>query len=293
MVNQSFIKTSLLSGVALMAFAANSVLCRLALGAGSIDPASFTNLRMISGAMVLLIILIFQKSEKSATSKGSWFASLALFAYAVTFSYAYLSVDTGTGALILFGTVQIAMIVISIISGERLHITEWCGAVIAFTGFAYLILPSVSSPSISGFLLMVIAGVSWALYTIFGRNSKNPLMDTTYNFIRTLPFIAIFFIITIKDINFTSEGLILALLSGGLTSGIGYTIWYIALKGLTATQAAVIQLFVPVLAAIGGVLFVAELMTLRLIISTCVVLGGILMVVLGRYYSLKRVLKST
>lgn len=296
MVNQSFLKTSLLSGLALMAFAANSVLCRLALGTGSIDPASFTNLRMISGAMVLFIILIFQKSEKSekgATSKGSWFASLALFAYAVTFSYAYLSVDTGTGALILFGTVQIAMIVISIISGERLHITEWCGAVIAFTGFVYLILPSVSSPSISGFLLMVIAGVSWALYTIFGRNSKNPLMDTTYNFIRTLPFIAIFFIITIKDINFTSEGLILALLSGGLTSGIGYTIWYIALKGLTATQAAVIQLFVPVIAAIGGVLFVAELMTLRLIISTCVVLGGILMVVLGRYYSLKRVLKST
>ena len=287
MVNQTLLKTSLLSGLSLIAFAANSVLCRLALGTGSIDPASFTNIRMMAGAVVLFIILRFQANKNSVTSKGSWFASFALFAYAVTFSYAYVSVDTGTGALILFGTVQITMILLSIISGERLHITEWCGAVIAFTGFVYLIIPTVSSPSIYGFLLMVIAGISWALYTLSGRSSKNPLMDTTYNFIRTLPFIAIFFVITIKDINFTSQGLILAVLSGGLTSGIGYTIWYIALKGLTATQAAVIQLFVPVIAAIGGVLFVAESMTLRLIVSTCVVLGGILMVVLGRYYSLK------
>jgi drug/metabolite transporter (DMT)-like permease len=278
------LKTSLLSCLALIAFAANSVLCRLALDNRSIDASSFTVIRMLSGVIVLFIIFKLKATKNEVLSKGSWSASIALFIYAISFSYAYLSLDTGTGALILFGSVQITMIFVSMISGARLHITEWGGAVIAFTGFIYLVFPSISTPSLYGFVLMTISGVSWGFYTLTGRSTKNPLMDTTYNFIRTIPFVALLAIITTDYANYTHEGIVLALLSGGITSGIGYTIWYIALRGLTSTQAAVIQLSVPVIAAMGGVLFVSEALTFRLIISTGIVLGGILIVVLGHYY---------
>lgn len=207
-----------------------------------------------------------------------------LFLYAITFSYAYISLDTGTGALILFGSVQITMILLSIIYGTRLHFTEWVGICIAFTGFIYLILPGVTTPSMTGFLLMTVAGIAWGLYTLKGRGSTSPLMDTAYNFFRTIPVVLILAIATINGTNYSSEGIFLALLSGGITSGIGYTIWYIALGGLSATQAAVLQLLVPVIAALGGVVFVSEEITSRLTISATMVLGGILMVVLGRYY---------
>jgi drug/metabolite transporter (DMT)-like permease len=284
MINKYFLKTSLLTGLALIAFAANSILCRLALGTGSIDASSFTVIRLLSGAIALFIILSAKGNNKGVSSKGSWTASFTLFLYAITFSYAYLSVDTGTGALILFGSVQITMILLSLISGTRLHISEWSGVIIAFTGFIYLILPSITTPSINGFILMTVSGMSWGIYTLRGRSSKNPLMDTTYNFVRTIPFVALLAVFTIKNINYSSEGIVLALLAGGITSGVGYTIWYIALRGLSSTQAAVIQLSVPVIAAIGGVMFVSELITSRLIISAAIVLGGILMVVLGKYY---------
>jgi len=208
-----------------------------------------------------------------------------LFLYATTFSYAYISLDTGTGALILFGSVQITMILFSLISGTRLHITEWVGLVISFIGFIYLILPGVTTPSIIGFMLMTAAGISWGIYTLKGRGSKNPLMDTAYNFLRTTPFVALLAIYTINNISYSSTGIALALLSGGVTSGIGYTIWYIALGGLSSTQAAVVQLSVPVIAALGGIIFVSETITFRLTISAAMVLGGILVVVLGKYYS--------
>jgi len=207
-----------------------------------------------------------------------------LFLYAITFSYAYISLDTGTGALILFGSVQITMILLSLLSGTRLPFTEWAGVTIAFTGFVYLILPGVTTPSTIGFLLMTIAGIAWGIYTLKGRGSKSPLMDTAYNFLRTTPLVVLLVILTINNVNYSSEGILLALLSGGITSGIGYTIWYIALGGLSSTQAAVLQLLVPVIAALGGVIFVSEAITSRLIISATMVLGGILMVVLGRYY---------
>jgi drug/metabolite transporter (DMT)-like permease len=284
MINKNLLKTSLLTVLALIAFAANSVLCRLALGNGFIDASSFTIIRLLSGAIALFIILSVKGNNTGVSSKGSWFASFMLFTYAITFSYAYLSVDTGTGALILFGTVQITMILLSLISGTRLHISEWAGISIAFTGFIYLIMPSISTPSINGFILMAVSGISWAIYTLKGRSSKNPLMDTTYNFLRTIPFVVILAFLTMKNISYSSEGVILAVLSGAITSGVGYTIWYIALRGLSSTQAAVIQLAVPVIAAIGGVVFVSEIITYRLIISTSIVLGGILMVVLGKYY---------
>ena len=284
MINNSLAKTIILTGLALIAFAANSVLCRLALGNEAIDAASFTVVRLLSGVIVLFLIIRFTQKNTESSTNGSWAASLMLFLYAITFSYAYISLDTGTGALILFGSVQITMILLSLVSGTRLHYTEWVGVIIAFTGFVYLILPGVTTPSVVGFLLMAAAGIAWGIYTLKGRGSQNPLMDTAYNFFRTIPLVILLTIITISHANYSSEGVLLALLSGGITSGIGYTIWYIALGGLSVTQAAVLQLLVPVIAALGGVIFVSEAITERLTISAAMVLGGILIVVLGKYY---------
>lgn len=283
MINMFLLKTSLLTGLALIAFAANSVLCRLALANGNIDASSFTGIRLLSGAIALLLILSIKGNKQGVSSKGSWTSSFTLFLYAITFSYAYLSLDTGTGALILFGSVQITMILLSIIFGTRLHIIEWSGFFIAFTGLVYLVIPSITKPSVSGFILMTVSGMSWAIYSLRGRGSKNPLMDTTYNFLRTIPFITLLAIFTMPNINYSSQGIILALLSGAITSGVGYTIWYIALRSLSSIQAAVLQLSVSIIAAIGGVIFLSETITSRLVISAVIVLGGILMVILGKY----------
>ena len=282
----------LLTGLALVAFAANSVLCRLALGEKAIDASSFTIIRLLSGAIVLLILFKIKNNELSSNSKGSWYSGIMLFLYAITFSFAYITLDTGTGALILFGSVQITMIALSLLSGNRLHFTEWLGVIIAFAGFLYLIMPGVTAPSTTGFLLMTVAGVAWGIYTINGKGSKNPLSDTTFNFLRTVPFIIIMLLVVLKDVNFTSKGILLAIISGGVTSGIGYTIWYMALKGLTSTQAAVVQLLVPVIAAFGGVIFIFEKITFRLTISSTMILGGILIVVMGKKYFLDNHYKS-
>lgn len=283
-INNSLLKTIILTGLALIAFAANSVLCRLALGNEAIDASSFTVIRLLSGAIVLCLIIVTTQKNTAASTKGGWTASFMLFLYAITFSYAYISLDTGTGALILFGSVQITMILLSLVSGTRLHLAEWIGVALAFTGFFYLILPGVTAPSTTGFLLMATAGIAWGIYTLKGRGSKNPLMDTAYNFFRTIPLVILLVIATINNTNYSSEGILLAVVSGGITSGIGYTIWYIALGGLSSTQAAVLQLSVPVIAAFGGIIFVSEAIAFRLIISAIMVLGGILMVVLGKAY---------
>ena len=256
-------------------------LCRLALGESAIDASTFTVIRLFAGAVVLLAILKFASPPKGSYSKGSWSDSFWLFLYALTFSFAYVSLETGTGALILFGSVQITIILLSFISGNRLRLTEWIGVVIASIGFVYLIVPEITTPSVLGFFLMTLAGMAWGIYTLKGRNSTNPLSDTTYNFIRTLPFVFILSIVTLHSTNYSSEGIVLAVLSGGVASGIGYTIWYIALGGLSATQAGVVQLFVPVIAAIGGVVFMAEAITIRLSLSAIMILGGILLVIRG------------
>lgn len=277
---------------ALLAFAGNSVLCRLALGDKTIDAASFTVIRLLSGIIVLLIgITLSKKFSHSQSNKkdkkgqnGSWLAASMLFIYAVTFSYGYISLDTGTGALILFGTVQITMIITSIILGNRLHFSEWLGLFIAFSGFVYLVIPNLATPSMIGFILMTVSGMAWGFYTLAGRDSKRPLNDTAYNFLRTLPFVLILLIFTINDSNISSSGVLLAVLSGAIASGAGYFVWYIALRGLSVTQAAVVQLLVPVIAAIGGVIFTNELITSRLVESSVLVLGGILVVILGRAY---------
>lgn len=184
------IKTITFTVLALVAFAANSVLCRLALGEETIDASSFTVIRLLSGAIVLLVILQFSGNKNNSSRKGSWLATIMLFLYAAPFSFAYITLDTGTGALILFGAVQITMILLSLISGNRLHVTEWMGVAIAFIGFVYLVLPGVSTPSVAGFSLMTIAGVAWGIYTLKGKGSVNPLSDTAHNFVRSIPLVS-------------------------------------------------------------------------------------------------------
>jgi len=282
--------------LALIAFAGNSVLCRLALADGAIDAAGFTAIRLLSGIVVLAIILQLGKLKSNGTdaSKGSWKASMMLFIYAGAFSYAYISLETGIGALVLFGVVQFTMILSELLLGKKLHQLEWLGLVVAFCGFLYLVLPSLRAPlsessSFSGFVLMTIAGVAWGFYTLFGRGSENPLSDTAYNFFRTLPFVIILIGLTFQHVTLSSSGIVLAVLSGGLASGVGYTIWYMALPGLSTTQAAVVQLLVPVIAAIGGVIFAREIFSVRLLISSVMILGGILAVVMGRHFATKHV----
>jgi drug/metabolite transporter (DMT)-like permease len=268
--------------LALLAFAGNSVLCRLALGGNTIDAASFTVIRLLSGIFILIAMTKLRKKPSASDSKGSWLAASMLFVYALAFSFGYISLDTGTGALILFGTVQITMIIASVISGNRLHYSEWLGLLIAFLGFVYLVIPSLTTPSLMGFILMTASGIAWGFYTLIGRASKNPLSDTAYNFLRTSPFVIVLIVFTFRDSNITSAGILLAVLSGAIASGVGYFVWFVALRGLSVTQAAVVQLFVPVIAAIGGVIFASEHMTVRLVESSALVLGGILTVVLGK-----------
>ncbi|SFC60687.1 DMT family transporter [Pseudoalteromonas denitrificans] len=277
---------------ALIAFAGNSVLCRIALGQNLIDAASFTNIRLLSGIVTLMLIVLVKKKHILTQSKGSWLASCMLFVYAIAFSYGYISLDTGVGALILFGSVQITLIFVNVTSGNKLHYSEWLGLSTAFVGFVYLIFPSLTSPTISGMAIMALSGVAWAFYTLLGRSSQNPLSDTAYNFLRTLPFILFMFLLSFKSTTISQEGIVLAVLSGALASGIGYVIWYIALNELSISQAGVVQLFVPVIAAIGGVLFAQEQITLRLFISSVLVLGGILIVILGKSYCMKQALNE-
>jgi drug/metabolite transporter (DMT)-like permease len=274
----SFVKTLSLTGLALIAFAANSVLCRSALGQASIDAASFTTIRLVSGIIGLWVIRVTQHSKNRSTNYGSWQAAVMLFLYAGAFSFAYISLETGTGALILFAAVQLTMILFALFKGERLGFIAWSGILIAFSGFVYLIFPGVSTPSFTGFLLMTIAGVAWGFYTILGKGSVHPLADTTLNFTRTLPFILVMIIFSFPFSELSTKGIVLAALSGAIASGLGYTIWYTALKGLSAAQAAVVQLLVPVIAAAGGVVFISEVITFRLVISAVMILGGVTLV---------------
>jgi drug/metabolite transporter (DMT)-like permease len=284
---RTFFKTILFTALALIAFAANSILCRLALGEESIDASGFTIIRLVSGIVVLLLILSVKNRKDKATSFGSWSAASMLFLYAAAFSYAYISLDTGIGALILFAAVQLTMILVAIISGDRLGVIAWSGVLLAFGGFIYLVLPGISAPSFSGFILMSIAGIAWGIYSLIGKGSKNPLADTTFNFTRTLPLILVMAIISFPYFELSTKGILLAFTSGAIASGIGYTIWYTALKRLSATQAAVVQLTVPIFAAIGGAVFMSEVITLRLILSAVMILCGVAMVLLKNSQSIR------
>lgn len=275
-------KNICLTILALLAFAGNSILCRYALKGDVIDASSFTVIRLIAGAVFLVLLVLFKNNGKFDWKAGSWSSSLFLFVYAAAFSFSYISLNTGVGALILFGFVQLTMVLVSIARGNKLFIIEWIGLFIAFSGLTLLLLPSATAPSLSGFILMAVSGIAWGFYTLAGKGAVNPVTQTATNFLRTLPFAIVLMVLSLDTLTMSKQGFLLAILSGAITSGLGYAIWYAAIKQLSITQAAVLQLTVPIIAAFGGILFSAEAITTDLIVSSLLVLGGILVVTLGK-----------
>ncbi|WP_412053238.1 DMT family transporter [Pokkaliibacter plantistimulans] len=281
-IPRSVITITGLTLVSLTAFAANSVLCRMALGQQSIDAASFTAVRLLSGAAMLWLLLRFKTRPEQGQGRGSWRAGLMLFIYAAAFSYAYTSLTTGTGALILFAAVQLTMLLMALAGGHRMQGLELAGLLIAFTGFVYLVLPGLATPSLLGLVLMTLSGIAWGFYTLAGRGSLHPTQDTAFNMFRAAPLALVMLIIGLLSGHAEGRGIVLAVLSGALASGLGYAVWYTALRSLSALQAAVLQLLVPVIAAAGGVVFMDEHITVRLVIATVLTLSGILLVITAR-----------
>jgi drug/metabolite transporter (DMT)-like permease len=270
-----------LTVAAMLAFAGNSVLCRLALGQDLIDAASFATVRVASGAAVLALIVLPRRRSKAPES-GSWRPVAALFAYMVCFSFAYLSLSAGTGALILFGAVQLTMILTALRAGEAFSPLSWLGFVVAVLGLVWLVLPGVTAPDPIGALLMTLAGIAWGAYSILGRISVDPLESTCRNFIRCVPLVLLVSVFSIGQFRSSMYGLLLAVSSGAVTSGLGYVAWYAALRGLTSMRAATVQLTVPALAAFGGVLWLSEGITPRLLLASAATLGGVGMVLAQR-----------
>ena len=268
---------------ALVAFAFNSILCRMALRGGEADAAGFTAVRLASGAVALIVISYFFSKGKGANSKrGNWISAFFLFAYAICFSFAYVGLTAATGALILFSSVQFTMIAVALYRGDRPSSLEWFGLLSALGGLLYLVFPGLSSPPLFASLLMAAAGMAWGFYTLRGKGSSDPLGDTTGNFIRAVPMIAVASIPYLQSINLSTPGIVLAILSGAVASGVGYTIWYAVLKHHTATRSAILQLSVPVIAAFGGVVVLSESMSSRLLMASALILGGIAMTIFGR-----------
>lgn len=306
-------RTAALTAVALLAFAGNSLLCRQALRQTDIDAASFTSLRLASGAAVLALLVLWRSgagrsrcaaaalgpvgpqghvaaAKPSAAGgasalpwhAGDWPSALALFAYAAGFSFAYVSLPTATGALLLFGAVQTTMIGWGLWRGERLRPVQWLGLVAASAGLLWLLLPGLATPSWDAGLLMASAGVAWAVYTLRGRGAGDATQVTAGNFVRAVPLTLLLSLLLQGQARWDSHGVLLALASGALASGLGYAVWYTALKGLTATRAAVLQLSVPALAAAGAVPLLGEALTPQLWGASLAVLGGVALVILAR-----------
>lgn len=273
-------RTLLLTALAMLAFAGNSLLCRLALRETAIDAASFTAVRLLAGACMLWLLLQLRQNRQAPA--GSWAGAVALFTYAAAFSFAYLQLDTGVGALLLFGAVQLSMLLWGLLRGERLGLCASLGTALATAGLLALLLPGASSPPLLAALLMLLAGVAWGAYSLLGRGQGNPLAVTAGNFLRATPLAVLLALAVLPQLNWDGPGLFYALLSGALTSGVGYAIWYSALPGLHASQAATVQLSVPILAALGGSLLLSEALTLRLLLSAVAVLGGIALVLSAR-----------
>ena len=274
--------TALYTSLAMVAFASNSLLNRLALGRESIDAVSYTTIRLTSGALALWLIASLKKNNTGPKVRGGWLSASMLFLYAIAFSFAYLNLSAGTGALILFGTVQLTMVLAALRSGERPQLLEWLGLLLASSGLVYLVIPGLQAPSLVGSALMTLAGTAWGVYSLLGRGSSSPLADTAGNFLRAVPLIVLVRLILLNDLHLTVSGILLAVLSGAIASGVGYVIWYTALAGLTATRAAIVQLSVPVLAAWGGVALLSEDVSLRLILAGILILGGIALTTLRR-----------
>lgn len=275
------IRVVLYAALALLAFAGNSVLCRLALADKSMDPNSFTAIRLISGAGLLLLMVYLRSpsSEKDRSDDtGSWLAAVMLFAYAFLFSWAYQMVDTGTGALILFGAVQITMFAVSAWQTGSVSLRQLLGGLLAILGLMYLVYPQLQTPSADALLLMMLAGVAWAVYTLQGQGSRDALSATAFNFVRCVPIAVLLTVFAWQEIELSTDGVVFAIMSGAITSGLGYAIWYAVLPSLRTVTAAVLQLLVPLIAALGGVLFSSEQFTGRLGLAFCLVLGGIVLV---------------
>lgn len=270
------LRVFVLTLLTMVAFASNSLLCRLALKHTSIDAASFTTIRLIAGALMLYVIVRL-RSEHSQPL-GSWRSAFALFAYAVAFSYAYISLDAGTGALLLFGAVQTSMIGYGLWSGERFSPQQWLGLACALAGLIGLLMPGTFAPPLIGSALMLGAGVAWGIYSLRGKGAGDPTCATAGNFLRTIPMTLALSVAAWSWASIDTAGVLYALASGALASGIGYAIWYTAMLGLKATSAATVQLSVPAIAAMGGVVFLGELITLRLMLSSAAILGGIALV---------------
>ena len=267
-------RTAVFTALALVAFAGNSLLCRMALGQGTIDAASFSTIRIIAGAICLWLITVVTR-RGSVWTQGSWLSAAILFVYAIPFSYAYGLLTAGTGALILFGTVQVTMIGGALVEGERPRARQWVGLLVAIGGLVYLLFPGIASPSPLGAGLMAIAGVAWAPYSIQGRGAVDPVAQNGGNFVLTLPMLLLVSVLALKLQHIETSGAILAILSGAVTTGLGYAVWYSALRGLTATRAALVQLLVPVITVTGGVVFLREPLSPRVVLSAAIVIGGI------------------
>ncbi|MEO6698509.1 MAG: DMT family transporter [Paraperlucidibaca sp.] len=273
-------RLSFLTAIAMLAFAGNSLLCRLALTASSIDAASFTTIRILSGALALAILLSL-RSRKTVLG-GNWLSAAFLLAYAAGFSYAYLSLSTATGALLLFGAVQATMIGYGLMSGERPSARQLCGMLLALVGLLVLFLPGLNKPPLVGGLLMIGAGIAWGAYSLRGRGLGDATQATAGNFVRAVPLAAIISIVMLRSTSLDSAGVLYAVASGALASGVGYALWYTVLPSLRATSAATVQLSVPAIAAVGGVVFLGEPISPRLALASCAILGGVGLYILSK-----------
>ena len=276
----SVIRVITLTSIAMLAFAGNSILCRVALKHTTIDPASFTTIRLISGALVLWLIVIFRND--TAKVMGNWPSALALFVYAAGFSFAYVSLSAGTGALLLFGAVQVTMITAGLWAGEKLCGWQVIGLLLAFGGLTGLMMPGLSAPPLLSSALMLAAGVAWGTYSLRGKSAGDATCVTAGNFMRSVPITLLLSLMLVQRSNLDMDGAFFAIASGALASGVGYAIWYTVLPSLKNTSAASVQLSVPVIAAVGGVIFLAEPMTLRLLLTSSAILGGIALVIVKK-----------
>ncbi|ROQ24873.1 DMT family transporter [Gallaecimonas pentaromativorans] len=263
----------------MVAFAANSLLCRIALTQSSIDAASFTLLRLVSGALMLSLLVLMRR--RPLAGHGSWQSALALFGYAAAFSFAYLALATGSGALLLFGAVQATMIGVGLYRGERLGTGQWLGLMLALGGVVVLLLPGITAPPLASALLMLLAGACWGCYSLWGRAATDPLAASAGNFLKALLPALLLALWLMPSLRVDALGVVCAIASGALASGLGYALWYRVLPALKATVAATVQLSVPLLAALGGLLL-GEGLSWRLVLAACAILGGIGLVIRAR-----------
>jgi len=274
------LRVTLLTVFAMLAFAGNSLLCRIALRDTAIDAASFTTIRLASGALVLAAIMLARRSHP--LSAGSWPMAAMLFAYAAFFSFAYRQLTAATGALLLFGAVQTSMLGYGLAAGERLRPPQIAGLMIAVGGLVYMLLPGLAAPPIVSAACMLLAGASWAVYSVLGRGAKDAVGATAGNFMRSLPFTVVLSLAFVGSFQIDQAGVAYAIVSGAITSGLGYVLWYAALPSLKATSAATVQLSVPAIAALGGVVLLSEAMNPRLLVASAAILGGIALTISRR-----------